>query len=158
MKISKQLLLAMSAVALSAGTAMAADSVQAYAHPTLFGSQGQNLVTAENDVVIGGKIYKPCQAKTIDKKQNVVIGRGAKESLEAMKAKMDERRGALHDPKMPVLRSELAFLISEGLGLSKGDSTKYTDLETGYWAKTEIERVLTADVMIGYPDSTFKPD
>ncbi len=158
MKISKKLLLAVSAMALSTGISMADDSVQAYAHPTLFGSQAQNLVTTESDVVVGGKIYKPCQAKTIAKKQNVVVGRGAKQTLDDMKAKMDERRGALHDPKMPVLRSELAFLISEGLGLTKGEASKYTDLNDGYWAKTEIERVLSSDVMIGYPDSTFKPD
>lgn len=158
MKISRELLIAMGVVAMSTSIAMAEDSIQAYAHPALFGSNNQNLVGAENNVVVGGKIYKPCQAKTIDKKQNVVVGRSAKEALDNMKAKMDEKRGSLHDPKMPVLRSELAFLISEGLGLTKGDSTKYTDLETGYWAKTEIERVLTADVMIGYPDSTFKPD
>lgn len=158
MKITKGLLMAVSMLAITSGAAMASDSIQAYAHPTLFGSQGQNLVTAENDVVVGGKIYKPCQAKTIDKKQNVVIARQAKQSLDDMRAKMDQRRGALHDPKMPVLRSELAFLISEGLGLSKGDSSKYTDLDEGYWAKTEIERVLTSDIMIGYPDSTFKPD
>ncbi len=158
MKFSKELLLAVSVMALSAGVAMAENSVQAYAHPTLFGSQGQNLVTADSDVVIGGKIYKPCQAKSIDKKANVIVGRMAKQSLADMQAKMDQRRGALYDPKMPVLRSELAFLISEGLGLTKSETSKYTDLTDGYWAKTEIERVLVSDVMIGYPDSTFKPD
>ena len=72
MKISKQLLLAVSVMALSAGVSMADDSVQAYAHPTLFGSQSQTLQTVDSDVVVGGKIYKPCQAKTIAKKQNVV--------------------------------------------------------------------------------------
>ena len=158
MKISKELLMAMGVICVTAGVATAADSIQAYAHPTLFGSQGHALVTAESDVIVGGKIYKPCHVKTIEGKQNVVVGRFAKKMLCDMKAKMDAKRGALYDPKMPVLRSELAFLVSEGLGLTKGDSTKYTDLSDGYWAKTEIERALNADVMIGYPDSTFKPD
>lgn len=158
MKISRELLMAMGVIAMTTGVAMADDSIQAYAHPTLFGSQGHALVATDNDVIIGGKIYKPCQAKTMDKKQNVVVGRDAKQMLGDMKSKMEQKRGALYDPKMPVLRSELAFLISEGLGLTKGDSTKYTDLSDGYWAKAEIERVLTQDVMIGYPDSTFKPD
>ena len=156
--MKKELLMAMGVLCMTSGAAMAADSVQAYAHPTLFGSQGHALVTAESDVIVGGRIYKPCHVKTIEGKQNVVVGRYAKQILGDMKAKMDAKRGAVYDPKMPVLRSELAFLISEGLGLSKGDSTKYTDLSDGYWAKTEIERALTADVMIGYPDSTFKPD
>ena len=150
--------MAMGVICVTAGVATAADSIQAYAHPTLFGSQGHALVTAESDVIVGGKIYKPCHVKTIEGKQNVVVGRFAKKMLCDMKAKMDAKRGALYDPKMPVLRSELAFLVSEGLGLTKGDSTKYTDLSDGYWAKTEIERALNADVMIGYPDSTFKPD
>lgn len=158
MKNSKELLMAMSLIAMTTGVAMADDSIQAYAHPTLFGSQSHSVVAADNDVIVGGKIYKPCQAKTLDKKQNVVVGRSAKSMLNNMQSKMDQKRGSLYDPKMPVLRSELAYLISEGLGLTKGNSTKYTDLASGYWAKEEIERVLTADVMIGYPDSTFKPD
>lgn len=158
MKVSKELLMAMGVLCVTTGVATAADSIQAYAHPTLFGSQEHTTVSVDSDVVVGGKIYKPCHVKTIEGKQNVVVGRFAKHMLGNMQAKMDQKRGALYDPKMPVLRSELAYLISEGLGLKDGDSTKYTDLTDGYWAKTEIERALSADVMIGYPDSTFKPD
>ena len=158
MKISKELLMTMGVIAISAGVAMADDGIQAYAHPTMFGSQGHSLVTAENDVIIGGKIYKPCQAKTIEGKQNVIVSREAKKMLTDMQTKMDQKRGALYDPKMPVLRSELAFLISEGLGLTKSTPDNYSDLAASYWAKDEIDRVLTQDIMIGYPDNTFKPD
>jgi hypothetical protein len=158
MKISKELLMAMGVIAISAGVAMAEDGIQAYAHPTMFGSQGHSLVTAENDIVIGGKIYKPCQAKSIEGKQNVIVSREAKKMLGDMQTKMDQKRGALYDPKMPVLRSELAFLISEGLGLTKSTPDNYSDLAASYWAKDEIDRVLTQDIMIGYPDNTFKPD
>ena len=128
MKLRKELLMTMGVLCVSAGVATAADSIQAYAHPTLFGSQGHALVTAESDVIVGGRIYKPCHVKTIEGKQNVVVGHYAKQMLKDMKAKMDEKRGALYDPKMPVLRSELAFLISEGLGLTKDEASKYTDL------------------------------
>ena len=158
MKISKELLMAMGVVAISTGVAMADDSIQAYAHPTLFGTQGHSLVTANSEVIIGGKVYKPCQAKTIEGKQNVVVSRAAKEMLGNMQAKMDQKRGAIYDPKMPVLRSELAFLISEGLGLTKEATDSYSDVAASYWAKAEIDRVLTQDIMIGYPDATFKPD
>lgn len=158
MKISKELLMAVGVIAISAGVAMAEDGVQAYAHPTMFGSQGHSMVTAENDVVIGGKIYKPCQAKAIEGKQNVIVSREAKKMLADMQTKMDQKRGALYDPKMPVLRSELAFLISEGLGLTKAATDSYSDVTASYWAKEEIDRVLTQDIMIGYPDNTFKPD
>ena len=156
--MKRELLMALGVLCVTTGIASACDSTQAYAHPTLFGSQEHTSVSVNSDVVVGGKIYKPCKAKAIEGKQNVLVGLSAKKMLSDMQARMDAKRGALYDPKMPVLRSELAYLISEGLGLTKGDSTKYTDLSDGYWAKTEIERALTADVMIGYPDSTFKPD
>ena len=127
--MKRELLTAVGVLCVTAGVASAADSIQAYAHPTLFGSQGHALVTADSDVIVGGKVYKPCHVKTIEGKQNVVVGRFAKHMLGNMQAKMDKKRGALYDPKMPVLRSELAFLISEGLGLKDGNSSKYTDLK-----------------------------
>ena len=155
----KNKFLAATAVVLMTTTiASANSSIQAYSHPTLFGTQEHTLVTAENDVVVGGKVFKPCHVKTINEKQNVVVGRYAKQMLKDMQMRMDKKRNALYDPKMPVLRSELAYLISMGLGLKDLDSTKYTDLSEGYWAKAEIEKALKADIMIGYPDSTFKPD
>ena len=95
MKISKELLMAMGVICVTAGVATAADSIQAYAHPTLFGTQGHSLVTAESDVVVGGKIYKPCHVKTVEGKQNVVVGRFAKKMLGDMKAKMDAKRGCV---------------------------------------------------------------
>lgn len=158
MKISKQLLMAAGVICMTTGIALADDAIQAYSHPTMFGSEGHSLITTDSDVVVGGKIYKPCEAKTIDKKSNVVVARYAKQILGDMQAKMDQKRGALYDPKMPVLRSELAYLISEGLGLTKTATDSYSDVTDSYWAKTEIDRVLTQDIMIGYPDSTFKPD
>jgi len=158
MKISKELLMAMGVFAISTGVAMADESIQAYAHPTLFGTQGHSLVTADTDMIVGGKIYKPCTAKTIQGKQNVIVSRDARKMLGDMQAKMDQKRGALYDPKMPVLRSELAFLISEGLGLTKATVDEYSDVAASYWAKDEIDRVLTETIMIGYPDKTFKPD
>ncbi len=160
MKFSKEILTAVSVLCFTTGMVMAKDdaAIQAYAHPTLFGSQGHTLVTADSDVVIGGKIYKPCKAKSFDKKENVLIARSAHDMMSSMQAKMDKRRGGLYDPKMPVLRSELAFFISEGLGLTKSAADKYSDVADSYWAKTEINRVLSEDIMIGYPDLTFKPD
>jgi hypothetical protein len=158
MKISKELLLAVSVLCMTSGIAMADDSVQAYAHPTLFGTQGHTLVNTDSDVIIGGKVLKDANAKTITGKENVIVSRYAQQMLCDMQSKMDQRRGQIFDPKMPVLRSELAFFISEGLGLTKAATDSYSDVADSYWAKTEIDRVLTQDIMIGYPDSTFKPD
>ena len=95
--MKRELLTAVGVFCVTAGAVSASDSIQAYAHPTLFGSQGHALVTAESDVIVGGKIYKPCHVKTIEGKQNVVVGRFAKQMLSDMQAKMDKKRGALYD-------------------------------------------------------------
>ncbi len=160
MKYSKQILTAISVVCMSSCVALAGEAadVQAYAHPTLFGSQGHSLVTAENDVLVGAKVYKPCNAKTIKGKENVVVTRAAKKMLNDMKAQMDTKRAGSYDPKAAVLRSEVAFIIAEGLELKSVKENSYTDVTADYWAKSQIDRALTADVMIGYPDKTFKPD
>jgi hypothetical protein len=162
MRLSKEILATLSVVCLTSGIAMASTQtadVQAYAHPTLFSAQGHSLLTGDTDLVTtGAKIYKPCNAKTITGKENVVIGREAKKLLNDMKSKMDTSRANAYDPKMPVLRSEIAYIISTGLGLTNSVPNKYTDLDAEYWAKEEIDRALAADVMIGYPDNTFKPD
>ncbi len=162
MKLSKRVFAALSSVCITAGVAMAGApepaDVQAYAHPTLFGTQAQTLVNTDSNVIIGGKIYKPRTAKTMESKQNVVIARCSKEMLDRMKGKMDPKRANLFNPKMPVLRSELAFILSDGLDLKEVKADNYADVLPEYWAKDHIDRALGADVMIGYPDATFKPD
>ena len=162
MRLSKEILATIGVVCLTSGVAMAncenAD-IQAYAHPTLFSAQGHSLLTGNTDIVTtGAKIYKPCTAKTVTGKENVIIGREAKKALNEMKNSMDSQRAAAYDPKSAVLRSELAWQIVTGLGFSQIAPNKYTDLADTYWAKTEIDKALAADVMIGYPDNTFKPD
>ena len=80
MKFSKEILTAVSVLCFTTGMVMAKDdaAIQAYAHPTLFGSQGHTLVTADSDVVIGGKIYKPCKAKSFDKKEKLIYNKRKK--------------------------------------------------------------------------------
>ena len=77
MRVSTKLLAALSAVCVTSCMVMAKEptKIQAYAHPTMFGSQAQTLVNAESDAIIGGKVYKPCQAKTMEGKENVIIGK-----------------------------------------------------------------------------------
>ena len=164
MRLSKEILATLSVVCLTSGIAFAGDcnttaDVQAYAHPTLFSAQGHSLLTGDVDqVTTGAKIYKPCNARTITGKENVVIGREVKKQLADMKSKMDAARANAYDPKMAVLRSEIAYIISTGLNLTQEAPNKYPDVASTYWAKSEIDKALAADVMIGYPDNTFKPD
>ena len=160
MKLSKKMMATLGAMCVTSCVAMAATpaDVQAYAHPTLFGTQGQTLVNADSNVVVGGKICKPASAVTMENKQNVVIARSVAHMLNNMKKQMDSKRAAIFNSKMPVLRSELAFIIADGLDLKAVSENKYSDVTDSYWAKDQIDRALTADVMIGYPDMTFKPD
>jgi len=162
MRLSRELMATLGVVCLTSGIAFAGTEVadvQAYAHPTLFSTQGHSILTGNTDyVTTGAKVFKPCNAKTIDNKANVVVAREAKKMLSDMKGKMDIARANAYDPKMAVLRSELAYIVSEGLGLTATAPNKYTDLDSAYWAKEEIDKALAADVMIGYPDNTFKPD
>ena len=160
MRLSKEILAALGVVCVTSCVAMAGEpaNVQAYAHPTLFGTQGHTLVNTTNDVIIGGKVYKPCCAKTVQGKDNVIVSRFAKQLLGDMKGNMDSKRAALYDPKMPILRSEIAYMIADGLNLPAASNDKYSDVAADYWAKGQIDSALKADVMIGYPDLTFKPD
>ena len=162
MRLSKEILATLGVVCLTSGIAFASaptGDVQAYAHPTLFSTQGHSLLTGDTDsVTTGAKVFKPACAKTISGKENVIIGREAKKALSDMKSSMDTQRAAAYDVKSAILRSELAWQIVTGLGFSQEAANKYTDLADTYWAKSEIDKALAADVMIGYPDNTFKPD
>lgn len=65
MKLSKQIMVTLGVVCVTSCAAMAGEpaDIQAYAHPTLFGTQGHTMVNTDSNVIIGGKVYKPCTAK-----------------------------------------------------------------------------------------------
>lgn len=75
-------------------------------------------------------------------KLNVVIARCAKQMLNDMKGKMDAKRAGLFNPKMPVLRSELAFIIADGLNLKAANANKYSDVAADYWQKNKLTELL----------------
>ena len=156
----KKTLLALVSVVAFGASAMAADccpQVQSYAHPTLFGSEAQIKVGAKSDAIVGGKITKCANAKTITGKENVVIKTFAKRELEKLAASAGAESKWSH--KSPVLRSELAQTLAAGLELAEVKTAdKYTDVAKSYWAKDAIDRALAADIMIGYPDQSFKPE
>ena len=70
--MKKTLVFTLAAAAMIGTSAFAAEQpqVQAYAHPTLFGSEAQIEVGANSNSVIGGKIYKGDNAKTIKGKED----------------------------------------------------------------------------------------
>ena len=147
-------LIATIAVAMCASSAFAANSpsVEAYAHPTLFGSQIQ-ATQSEGVYIVGEKLLKSDEILTIDEKTNVLVDTKAKNLLSDL-----EKMIGKFDPKKPVLRSEMAHAMSEGLGLPNARLTnKYKDVSKS-WAKTYIYNVTAKGIMIGYPDKKFRPD
>lgn len=143
------------AACLIAGAAIAADeqNVQSYAHPTMFGSTTQETISADAVYTVGGKILK--STNSVFAKKNVAVDAWAKDVLTTIKENTTEK---IWNKNMPILRSELAVVLAEGLSIQKTAEIPYSDITSEYWAQKWIAKALAADVMIGYPDNTFKPD
>lgn len=158
MKNVKKLALSLSLVCLTAGAAFAGtdeQKVQAYAHPTMFGSQSQQMSNADASYITGGKIVKCSKQIGMTNKENVLTNAFVKDVLSIIKENSKE----VFNPKMPILRSELAVVLAEGLSIPEtGKKYSYTDIGSGYWATNWIYKALSEGVMIGYPDKTFRPD
>lgn len=151
------LVVSLAAVCFMATSAMACEQkIEAYAHPTMFGSEAQETVSADASYIVGGKILKSKRQIGIKNKDNVVVDSWVKDILATIK---ENTNGKVFNPKMPVLRSELAVILAEGLSIKNNTpSYKYTDISSDYWAKSWIDKALVSKVMIGYPDKTFRPD
>lgn len=148
-------LLASMAVMSSAVSACPNVQVQSYAHPCLFGSEAQVEVGAKTSSIVGGKITKCSHAKSIASKDNVLVKSFVKDEMD----KFEKNTTGKFSKTSPVLRSELAQTLADGLSLSAIVSTDdYSDVPASHWAKKAIDEALAADIMIGYPDKTFKPN
>ncbi len=132
------------------------EKVQVYAHPSLMNADATEVKDADYVYRIGGKVLKQKGRLGFTNKENTYVNAFSKDLLNAMSAKMGGRD---FDIKMPISRSELAFMLAQGLNMQQTASSKtYSDVTTAYWANDEITRATAADVMIGYPDKSFKPD
>ncbi len=132
------------------------DKMEAYAHPTMFGSQAQQTNTAKETYIVGGKVYKHKNHFGVANKDNVIVSSRVDALMNLLEKK---QKAARFDSKMPVLRSELAVILAEEFGLNnKSASNKYKDIPSDYWAKDWIYGALNSGVMIGYPDNKFRPD
>lgn len=160
MKIAKKLFATTIAFAAMTTAAFAEEpKVEAYAHPTLFGTQSQTLVDAESTYQTGGQILKTKNRLGVKNKGDVFVSSWSKDLLKAMKESQEKAGYSknLFNPRMPILRSELAFALAEGLNAAAGDAD-YADVADGYWAKDKIGASTKAGYMIGYPSGVFKPD
>lgn len=157
MKNMTKLALSFGVLCFAAGSAFAEEQqVQAYAHPTMFGSQAQQHSNADVNYITGGKIVKCKNQLGMTKKENVLTNAFVKDVMTIIKENTNQE---VFNPKMPILRSELAVVLAEGLSIPAAEQKySYTDIGSGYWATNWIYKVLAEDVMIGYPDKTFRPD
>lgn len=164
MKNLKTLFASVLVVFAVAASAFAADKaqtpkVEAYAHPTMFGSQAQENVSADAVYITGGKIFKSDNQISVKCKDKVLIDSWVKDVMSLIKDNQTLANGQQFNEKMPVLRSELAVILSEGFNLKNTKASKsYSDITSNYWAKDWIYGALNAGVMIGYPDNKFRPD
>jgi len=132
------------------------EKVQVYAHPSLMNADATEVKDADYVYRIGGKVLKQKNRLGFTNKANLYVNAWSKDLLNTMSVRKGDRD---FDIKMPVSRSELAFMLSQGLNIKQATTAKtYTDVTNAYWANEEITNATAADVMIGYPDKSFKPD
>ena len=132
-----------------------AGQLQNYAHPSLFGGEAQVMTTNDATYVTAGQVKRCPALVSMNGKENVFV----KSWANAMLMMMGKSQNGEFNTKMPILRSELAVLMAEGLSLDNGAvKYRYSDIPNGYWASEWINKALSAGVMIGYPDKTFRPD
>ena len=158
MKKLTKLVASIFAVFLLLATSVSAQEakIESYAHPTLFNNTVETTINTDNtEYVVGGKIIKDSKKVSLKNKENVLVNAWVKDILNTIKVNTDRTN---FNVKMPVLRSELAVILSEGLSINKTTKSYYTDITEKYWAKSWINRALAAKIMIGYPDKTFRPD
>lgn len=162
MKMIKAMLASTVVVAAATSMAYAADCAatqkfEAYAHPTMFGSQAQVTNSADAAYITGGKIAKSTNKIGVTNKDQVLVDSWVKDVMSLIKT--NQTSTTVFNEKMPVLRSELAVILAEGFDLRNTTAVKkYTDVTESYWATKWIYGALNAGVMIGYPDKTFRPD
>lgn len=129
--------------------------VQAYSHPTYFKSDVHQAVDGSSVYVVGVDELKNKKALAMKGKDNVYVSSWSKDVLNLIKS----HQTGNFDEKAPVLRSELAVMLSEAFGLKNTNCPyQYSDISSDYWAKNWIYKALNSNLMIGYPSGTFKPD
>ncbi len=160
MKNFRKALVLLSVLAFSASAAVASETkVETYAHPCFFGSTSQKTIEAQAKALysVGEKVTAKDSKNAVSAKKNVLVDSFAKNVLDVIKTNCN--KNGVFNPKMPILRSEMAVVLAEGLDIPETKATdKYKDINNGYWAKAWIDRALAEGVMIGYPDNNFRPD
>ena len=130
------------AVTLAAG---AADTtkVESYAHPSLFGQQVQEYSSGKASYLTGAKLAQPENKVGVVGKDNVLVDTWAKGMLNILK----NNQGDTFNPKMPVLRSELAVILAESFAHLCEREKKILKMRFGLFGEEEKTQKEIADML-----------
>jgi hypothetical protein len=91
-----------------------------------------------------------------------IIGEDSEEAVATLMALgvVDGYEDGTYKPEKTVTRAEMAKLLVEALGygeLAEGATATFSDAQ-GHWAESYVGFAASMDLVLGYPDGTFKPD
>src|SRR6056297_4202257 len=91
-----------------------------------------------------------------------VVGEDSETAVETLMALgvVDGYDDGTYKPEKAVTRAEMTKLLVEALGygeLAEGANASFSDAQ-GHWAESYIGFAASMDLVLGYPDGTFKPD
>ncbi|WP_394188522.1 S-layer homology domain-containing protein [Paenisporosarcina quisquiliarum] len=77
---------------------------------------------------------------------------------EVIEGEIDENGHILISPNLEVTRAEAAYMLYQLLGMSPGNETHYSDVKSSDWYADAVSAISERQIMIGYPDGSFKPN
>lgn len=76
---------------------------------------------------------------------------------EVIEGEVDEKGHILISPNLEVTRAEAAYMLYQLLGMSPGNGTDFSDVKSSDWYADAVSAITERQIMIGYPDGSFKP-
>ncbi len=77
---------------------------------------------------------------------------------EVLEHQLSKEGNILIEPTRVVTRAEAAFMLYQLLGMVPEEGLSFTDVNSDAWYVDAISAITNKQIMIGYPDGTFKPD
>lgn len=77
---------------------------------------------------------------------------------EVIEGEVDEKGYILISPNLEVTRAEAAYMLYQLLGMSPGQGSDFSDVKSSDWYADAVAAISERQIMIGYPDGSFKPN
>lgn len=62
------------------------------------------------------------------------------------------------NPNGTLTRGQMAKILTEAYKITEDNDVTFTDVSARHWTKEYVSRLATANITVGYPDGTFKPN